>query len=99
LGSVGKIRNVDDRLQLLFFQEWQGLRFLEKITNPCRTEDYRNVDGLIGQIVASGKATLNELRTVYSLEDAMLIWEAEIIPKYNEYLINEHYAKKMRKGK
>jgi hypothetical protein len=40
---------------------------------------------LIGQILASGKASLIELRTVYSLEDAFIIWEADIVPKYNEW--------------
>ena len=28
----------------------------------------------------------------------MTIWEAEIIPKYNEYLVNEYLSKKV-KGK
>jgi hypothetical protein len=65
--------------------------------SPCHTEEYKNIDGFIGSIIASGKATLKELQTVYSLEDAMLIWESEIIPKYNEYLINEYYAKKVKK--
>jgi len=41
---------------------------------------------LTGQIISSGKATLHELRTVYTLEDAFMIWEADIIPKYNEWL-------------
>lgn len=30
-------------------------------------------------------ATLNELRTIYSLEDAMDMFEAYIIPKFNEW--------------
>lgn len=30
-------------------------------------------------------ATLNELRTIYSLEDAMDMYEAYIIPKFNEW--------------
>ena len=81
---------------MYFFQEWQGLRFLEEIDVPCRTEDYRNVDGFIGSIIASEKATLQELKTVYSLEDAMIIWESDIIPKFNEYKINEYYAKKVK---
>ena len=54
---------------------------------PCRVESFRNIDGFIGQIVASSKATLNELKTVYTLEDAMKIYEAETIAKYNEYLV------------
>ena len=30
-------------------------------------------------------ATLNELKTIYSLEDAMDMYEAYIIPKFNEW--------------
>nr|DAQ23656.1 MAG TPA: hypothetical protein [Caudoviricetes sp.] len=36
------------------------------------------------------------MRTVYSLEDAFKIWESEVIPKYNEYLIAEYNSKKIR---
>ena len=49
------------------------------------TQDYRNVDPLIGQIIDGGKATLHELQTVYTLEDAYTIWEACIVPKYNDW--------------
>ena len=35
------------------------------------------------------------MRTVYSLEDAFVIWEADIVPKYNEYkAIEESRTKK-----
>jgi hypothetical protein len=52
------------------------------------------VDNLIGQIVASEKATLHELRTIYSLEDAFTLWEADIIPKYNEWNANKRAAER-----
>ena len=54
------------------------------------------MDSLIGQLVASGAATLNELKTVYSLEDAFLMWEAVIVPKYNEYAAIEAVKRKHR---
>ncbi|POP42323.1 hypothetical protein CHU32_03555 [Superficieibacter electus] len=56
--------------------------------------DYQNVDGFIGAIVAEGRATLHELRTVYSLEDAFLMWETIAIPRYNEYLAMQHSQQK-----
>lgn len=48
-------------------------------------KDYQNIGGLIGTLVAARIATLNELRTIYSLEDAMDMYEAYIIPKFNEW--------------
>jgi hypothetical protein len=48
-------------------------------------KDYQNIDGLIGTLVANRIATLIELKTIYSLEDAMDMYEAYIIPKYNEW--------------
>lgn len=48
-------------------------------------KDYQNIDGLIGSLVANRMATLNDLKTIYSLEDAMDMYEAYIIPRYNEW--------------
>lgn len=36
-------------------------------------------------LVKERLATLNELRTIYSLEDAMDMYEAWAIPKFNEW--------------
>ena len=60
--------------------------------------DFKNIDRLIGAIIANKQATLNELKTVYSLEDAYLIWEAIAVTRYNEYLAAKHAASE-RKGK
>ena len=64
---------------------------LIQLENECLkyNYDFKNIDGFVGQIIASGKATLNELKTVYTLEDALNIFEAEAISKYNEYLIGK----------
>ena len=59
--------------------------------------DYKNLDGFIGAIIANDKATLNELRTIYSLEDAFLMWEVIAVTKYNEYLAIEYSKKKGNK--
>lgn len=42
-------------------------------------------------------ATLNELRTIYSLEDAMDMYEAYIIPKYNEWVNSQNLVKQKKK--
>ena len=59
--------------------------------------DFKNVDGFIGSIVASGQATLLELKTVYSLEDAFDMWEIVATTRFNEWLAMEH-AKKHKGG-
>jgi hypothetical protein len=48
--------------------------------------DFQNIDGLIGTIIAGGKASLHELRTIYTLEDGFLLYESIVIPRYNEWL-------------
>jgi hypothetical protein len=55
--------------------------------------DYKNTDGFISAIIADGKATLHELRTIYTLEDALDMWEIIAITRYNEYLAMEHAKK------
>ena len=60
-------------------------------------KDYLNVDDLIGVLISNKLATLYELKTVYSVEDAMYMYEAYIVPKYNEYLQNTQAMKKVKK--
>ena len=88
MGDVG--------VQHKFFRQRQALEFLKRACSEIATENYRNVDGLIGSIIAEGKATLNELRTIYTLEDAFLLWETIAIPRYNQWLANEQVK---RRGK
>ncbi len=40
---------------------------------------------MTGRLIASGMATLQELRTVYTLEDAFLMDEALSVRQYNEW--------------
>ena len=58
--------------------------------------DYTNVKGFIAAIITERFATLNELKTIYSLEDAYDLWEVIMVNRYNEYLAIE-YAKKKNK--
>ena len=81
-----------------FFSEWQELRFPRKIRSSCPAESYRNIDWLIADIVSSGKATLWELKTVYTLQDAMQLWEVVAVDRYNEIQAAEA-AKKRAKRK
>lgn len=60
-------------------------------------KEYQNINGLIGVLIANRVATLQELRTIYSLEDAMNMYEAIIIPKFNEWRAAKHAANKTRR--
>ena len=79
---------------MLFFSEWQDLKFPRWDNREIAYLDYKNVDPLIGSIICEGKATLKELQEEYSLEDAYLLWECIMISKSNEYLAYKHAEKK-----
>lgn len=51
--------------------------------------DYQNLDGFIAAIVSSGKATLKELKTDYSLEDAFDLFEIIVTDAYNQQQANK----------
>jgi hypothetical protein len=55
------------------------------------------VDQLIGSIVASKLATLHELNTVYTLEDAYDLFEVVAVTRYNEWLTIQEANKKVRR--
>lgn len=56
-------------------------------------EDFRNIDPLIATIIGARLATLNELRTIYDLEDAYDMWESIVIPRYNEFQADKEREK------
>lgn len=49
--------------------------------------DYPNVSGLVGTIVSHRLATLAELQTIYSYEDALDLYEIAAVNNYNEKLL------------
>lgn len=52
-------------------------------------KNYQNIPALFGVLISQKVATLHELKTVYSYEDAIYLYEAIMIPKYNEWLSME----------
>ena len=44
---------------------------------------------MVASVVHSGRATLNELRTIYHLEDLYRLWEIDYVPLYNGWLEGE----------
>jgi hypothetical protein len=89
MGSFNPIRTGDHGIQLLFFSGWATLDCFRGIRPKADYVSYKNIDGFIGTIVDSGKATYHELKTVYSLEEALKIWEVIAVSRYNQYLASE----------
>ena len=59
--------------------------------------DYTNVPRTIGHIVSSRLATLHELDSVYSLQDAYLMLEVMRVDAHNRVALSEADSRK-RKG-
>lgn len=55
---------------------------------------YPNIPPLFGLLVSLGVCSLNELRTIYTFEDAVWMYEAVMVPKYNEWREIEAGSKK-----
>lgn len=93
MGNVPQSGGGDNGVQLQFFSRRGSLEFLRRFKTDSPTVDFKNVDGFIGAIVASGKATLKELKESYTLEDAFDLWEVIAVTNYNEFLAIEHARK------
>jgi hypothetical protein len=51
---------------------------------------------MVASVVHSGRATLNELRTIYHLQDLYRLWEIDYVPLYNQWYDNERRKEKER---
>lgn len=54
------------------------------------------VSEIVASVVHSGRATLNELRTIYHLQDLYRLWEIDYVPFYNQWYDNERRKEKER---
>jgi hypothetical protein len=84
----------DDGVQRGFFSQRDDLGFLRRYRPENPGEDFRNIDPIAGAIIDAGKATLNDLRTIYDLEDGFLLWECIAIPRFNAWRAAENSRKK-----
>jgi len=51
---------------------------------------------MIAQVLQSGKASLIELKTVYTMEDLYNMWEVQYTTIYNEWVRREREAQSAR---
>ena len=56
--------------------------------------EYPTVSSLVGVIVSRRLATLYELQTVYSLDDAVDLYEIAAVNNYNEWRASEEVRRK-----
>jgi hypothetical protein len=54
--------------------------------------NYANICGILGTLISNKLATLNELQTVYGLEDAYLLYEILSVNSYNERIISNGHS-------
>jgi hypothetical protein len=72
----------------------QQTRYRNAVSKRGRA-GYANVSGLMGTIVSRGLATLHELQSIYSFEDALDMSEIIMVQDYNEWAEMEE-AKRRR---
>lgn len=51
---------------------------------------------MVASVVHSGRASLNELRTIYHLQDLYRLWEIDYVPLYNRWYDAERRREKDR---
>ena len=56
--------------------------------------EYPTVPGMIGVIITRRLATLHELQTVYSIDDAVDLYEIAAVNNYNEWRASEEAKRK-----
>jgi len=81
-----------------FLENRKDLTFLKSYRSKFRSQGFLNINPIIGAIIDDNKATLNELKTIYSLEDMFNLWEIIATTRYNENKAIED-AQKQSKNK
>lgn len=78
MGNVG--------VQHIFFRTRGELKFLGRYQPEGDSQDFINVDPFFAAIIANGKASLKELKTELTLEDAYDLWEIVMTTNFNQWL-------------
>jgi len=81
-------------VQLFFFRSRAELRFLREYQPESGQVDFPNVEGWVGAIVGSGRASLRDLKEFLTLEDAFDIWEVITVQAFNDWKVMQKATKK-----
>lgn len=81
-----------------FFRTWANLKFNILGYRPeFKSIECENVDKFITPILTDKQATLHELQTIYSLEDALKMNEIVLVKRINEYLAAKQAQNSIKK--
>ena len=70
-----------------FLREWRPVTLPSAMRGQSAgAARYRAIDPLFGTLISENLATLHELRTVYSLQDAFIMLDCMMVKKVNEFL-------------
>ena len=72
-----------------FFNSWQSPRIPAGLRAEGASVDYQNIDNIEGCLLEAGRCTRHELKTIYSVEDTMMMYESVMVPRINEWLAME----------
>lgn len=60
--------------------------------------EYSNLPSTIGALVSTGKATLYECETIYSIEDVYLMLEVVLVDAHNRRAADEWHRRNATRG-
>lgn len=71
-------------------------QFDDKPLNKVKLFNYQRIDGMLGSIVSRGLATLFELQTIYSYQDALTFYDIILTNDANEIKASDFLLKNNR---
>ena len=71
--------------QFRFFYGWARVKLPRIPDAKGPIASVRNVDEICAALIGANLATLQELRTVYTLQDALQMFEVLVVQRANEY--------------
>ena len=72
-----------------FLESWKPVRFPASMACNYNPSECKYIDAIFSSLISSNMATLNELKTGYSLEDAFQLLEVLTVTRVNEFKAHE----------
>lgn len=70
-----------------------------RLSDPGALADFSNVPTMAAVLMRRNMATLHELQTIYSLEDAYRMHEVLTVSDYNEWMIGELHRQQQERNR
>lgn len=80
-----------------FMHEWQGVRIPKRFLNAAATAASKEVEPMISTLISKRVATLEQLETYYSLEDAFKMFDVIMAEGVNAALSHEAAMKERKR--